>query len=156
MVCFGVFFFDTWKMLLHCHLLCTVFNKKTFFSLMLLCNVSFSLLTTCKIFLFTTDFETFQYDIPWYTFLHGSCALGSWDYWISLVYSFHQIWKMFNYYFFKFFFLFPLIFCITFGVSNNIYIQPPDVAYWRLGHVGFSFSCLFHFGYFLFLCFQVH
>lgn len=60
-------------MLFHCLLICIISCEKSHHYNVPLYKCLFSL-AAFKIFLIT-DFEPFDYDVPWYYFLHVSCAL---------------------------------------------------------------------------------
>lgn len=53
-------------------------------------------------------------DVSWCKFLHVCCSLNFSDLW---VYRFHQIWKLFSHFFFKYIFLFSLFFSLSVSLT---------------------------------------
>lgn len=65
-------FFSILKILSHFFLACIMYHE----TYSLICTLIPLYTYLIEVFLFITSFEQFDYDMPWYGFLHFSCALG--------------------------------------------------------------------------------
>ena len=88
--------------------------------------------------LYIIDFKQFDSDMHWFCFLHIHCGWDSLNFLDLGAHSFHQIWNIFGYYFFKGFFSVPF----------SLLIQKLKLCpYWAAWHdkITYWYSVLFLF-----------
>lgn len=88
-------FFSILKILSHFFLACIMYHE----TYSLICTLIPLYTYLIEVFLFITSFEQFDYDMPWYGFLHFSCALGFLRFLDVWVYNLHYVWKYTDHYF---------------------------------------------------------
>lgn len=141
-------------MLLHCLLTCVVSDDKSAIILIFVPLQNVSVLAVFR-FLLYWFWAIFIIKMLWFRLIHSwFCYLEFMELFGLWVYIFHQIFKSFHYYLLKYFYVqFSSLGIPVTCVLCFLKLYPSSLILLSISYLPFS---VFHFGWFLILCLQVH